>query len=126
MQRSSDGVHFNTLSNLSTEWTTINGAHVYPDAQPLKGNNFYRLNIINNDGKQSVSNTVLLVNNLVINISLYPNPFKNYVMLKADAGKYSISISDAKGKNIYSNKLNTNGDDVKILLPGFSQGFITL
>jgi hypothetical protein len=122
LERSSDSIHFTVLSNLSSKWTSINGAHVYTDAQPLKGNNFYRANIIDEDGKQSFSNVVLLVNNKIVNINFYPNPFKNYVMLHADAGKYLITIADTKGENIFNNTVAANGDDVKISLPELAQG----
>ncbi len=122
LERSSDGIHFTVLSNISAKWPAINGAHIYTDAAPLKGNNFYRLNIIDNDGKQSVSNTVLLVNNKLININFYPNPFKDYVTMNADEGKYLIRITDNKGKNILSNIINADGSDVKLLLPNLAHG----
>ncbi len=122
LERSSDGIHFTTLTNLRTNWKAINGAHVYADAEPLKGNNFYRLNVIDNDGKQTVSNIVLLVNNKFINISFYPNPFKNYVMLKVTAGKYLVTIADTKGKNIFSNTFNASGADIKLSLPNLAHG----
>ncbi len=121
LERSNDGTHFNTLSDLTAGWKSINGAHVYADGRPLNGDNFYRLNIIDNDGKQSVSQIVLLVNNQFAKISLYPNPFKDYIILKADAGKYFVHIADIKGKSVYTNTLHTNGDDTKIPLRGFSK-----
>ena len=86
LERSSDGIHFTVLSNLSSSWSSINGAHVYTDAQPLKGNNFYRLNIADNDEEHSVSNVLLLVNGKAPGVYFYPNPFKNYVMLRAKSG----------------------------------------
>ncbi|MEO8711617.1 MAG: T9SS type A sorting domain-containing protein, partial [Parafilimonas sp.] len=122
LERSSDGIHFVILSNVSAKWAVINGDHVYTDVQPLTGNNFYRLNVIDNDGKESVSNIVLLINNKSSNINFYPNPFKSYVMMKADDGKYSIIITDVKGRNLFNNSVNASGSDIKILLPDIAQG----
>ncbi|MEP6684619.1 MAG: DUF5060 domain-containing protein [Parafilimonas sp.] len=123
LERSSDGVHFSVLNNVSTQWTLINGAHIYTDMQPLQGNNFYRLSVTDNDGKQTTSNVVLLVNdNNKININFYPNPFKNYVMMHADAGKYVVTVTDIKGKNIFNNTINANSDDIKISLPNLAAG----
>ena len=123
LERSNDGIHFSTLSNVSASWPSINGVHIYNDETPLNGNNYYRLNVIDKDGKQSASQVVLLVNGKRINIVFYPNPFKDYVMMKADAGKYFISITDTKGKNIFNNIINADDNDAKILLPNLSQGF---
>jgi hypothetical protein len=122
LERSSDGINFTVLSNVSANWISINGKHIYTDAQPLQGNNFYRLNVIDNDGTQTTSNIVLLTNNKTININFYPNPFKNYIMMHIDAGKYFIVITDTKGKNIITNTINSNGNDLKISLPGLAQG----
>ncbi len=122
LERSGDGINFSMLSNVSAKWPSINGEHVYTDVQPLKGNNFYRLNVTDNDGKLSTSNIVLLVNNNLINIQFYPNPFKNYVMMKADEGKYFISITDNKGSNVLNTSINAGGMDAKISLLNLAQG----
>ncbi len=121
LERSNDGIHFSALSNLNTTWTSINGKHTYTDAKPLQDNNFYRLKMIDNDGKQTYSDVVLLTGKLV-NIKFYPNPFKDYVMLQAGAGKYLLNISDATGKLVYAKKVDVNGSDEKIILPALTSG----
>ncbi len=122
LERSSDGIHFSVLSNLSAKWTSINGDHIYTDVQPLKGNNYYQLNTIDNDGKQSASNIVLLKNGDVTGISFYPNPFKDYVMMKAGTGSYLITITDNKGNKVLNSIINANGNDVKISLGNIANG----
>jgi hypothetical protein len=122
LERSSDGIHFTILSNVGAKWAAINGEHIYTDAEPLKGNNYYRLNVIDNDGKESGSNIVLLVNNKSTNINFYPNPFKNYVTMRADAGKYFISITDTKGRNVFNNSVDASGSGIKIPLQNIAQG----
>ena len=122
LERSSDGIHFTILSNVSAKWPAINGEHIYTDGQPLTGNNYYRLNVVDNDGKESVSNIVLLENNNSTNINFYPNPFKNYVIMRADAGKYFIGITDTKGRNVFNNSVDASGSDIKISLPDIAQG----
>ncbi|MEP6465918.1 MAG: DUF5060 domain-containing protein [Parafilimonas sp.] len=121
LERSSDGIHFAVLNNVSAKWSSINGTHIYTDVQPLQGNNFYRLSVTDNDGKQTISNVVLL-NNKNIKIGFYPNPFKDYVMMRADAGKYFVMIIDNKGRNIFNNVINASGDDIKISLPNITTG----
>jgi hypothetical protein len=66
--------------------------------------------------------SLLLVNDHVINLRLYPNPFKDYVMLHADAEKYLIKIIDLHGKNILSNSVDASGADVKLPLTHLADG----
>ena len=76
----------------------------------MQGNNFYRLKITDNDGKQTTSDIVLLVNNKMINTRFYPNPFKDYIMMHADAGKYFVTLTDAKSKQVFNDVINIRGD----------------
>jgi len=122
LERSSDGAHFSVLNNLSARWSAINGDHVYTDMQPFKGNNYYQLNIIDNDGKRSRSNVVLLKNGDGDGINFYPNPCKDYVMMKASRGSYSVTISDSKGYKVLNSMLNSDGSDTKIALKNIASG----
>jgi len=121
LERSSDGIHFIVLSNLNSDLKSLNGQHIYTDELPLNGNNYYRLHIVNNDGNESISATVLVIDNKS-DISVSPNPFKDYIMLNADAGKYFVVITDSEGKNIFNSIFNTNGNDTKISLTTLTRG----
>lgn len=83
-------------ANAYTKINTVAGAgnsttshkYSYVDEQPLAGNNFYRLKMVDADGKFEYSNVVLLrvLNNDVL-LSVYPNPAAN---------KLNIAISSTE------------------------------
>ena len=122
LERSNDGIHFIALSNLSASWKTINGSHIYTDAQPLQGNNFYRLNVVDNDGKQATSGIVLLAINHVIKINVFPNPFKNSVTIQGDAGTYLLTVTNVSGKTILNKNININGAGITLPFYNMAKG----
>lgn len=62
------------------------------------------------------------LNNKAAGISFYPNPIKNYLMMKAPAGNYLISITNTAGTNVLGDKIITTGNDNKISLAGLAAG----
>ncbi len=99
LERSNDGINFIAISNASDNWTTIAGKHNYIDANPGKGDNFYRLKISDRDGTITWSGIVKLTNTKPA-VSVYPNPFTNYLVIQTDAGKYYAHITDGNGRMV--------------------------
>lgn len=91
VERSANGNDFTTLKLLSSGWASLNGTHSFIDDLPIKGNNFYRLKIVDNDGMESFSSVIKLFNKL-LRYSVKPNPFKDHIALKIEAGKYQVQI----------------------------------
>jgi hypothetical protein len=108
LQYSSDGVHFDKLSFISSK--AINGnsssklTYQFNDARALSGNAYYRLKQIDVDGKFSYSNIVLLKGaraNALSLSNLHPNPARNILNITIDApanNTVSIEIRDMTGK----------------------------
>ncbi|MDQ6764429.1 MAG: DUF5060 domain-containing protein [Bacteroidota bacterium] len=111
IERSAGGTSFDTLSNLSLAWSSIQGKHQYIDQEPLKGNNFYRLKIIDNDGLHSYSAIVKLVNDLV-KISVHPNPANENIFFNTGNGLYVAKIVDESGKTVLSKTINGSNSSV--------------
>lgn len=66
---------------------------------------FYRLKIVDVDGKYNYSATIALQITSGAGLSVYPNPVGDVINLTINAtvpGKYVISISDASGKLLYN------------------------
>lgn len=83
IERSGDGSVFEKLNSVTAVGnSSSNKAYSYTDINPLPVTNYYRLKMIDNDGKFTYSNLVVIAGNkpekIVIN-KINPNPFKNEI-----------------------------------------------
>ncbi len=74
VERSTDGVRFAAIGQ-------VIDAATFTDAQPADGANWYRVKATNAQGKSTVSPSRLLRNQRSTELSLYPNPARDRVML---------------------------------------------
>lgn len=104
VQRSNNGIAFETIGSVRAQSTAGSHSYYFKDAKLFTGNNFYRLQMTDNDGRGSYSNIITVkMNNENPSLSLYPNPAKNNTALLFNAtsqGKYLIKITDVSGKVI--------------------------
>ena len=104
LERSADSRNFNSVYSITADAVRCNQPFNYTDAQPLAGINYYRLKIVDADGKITYSNTIALINGTkgfaLMNIA--PNPVRgNSFKLNATsatASKTDIVISDMQGR----------------------------
>ena len=104
LERSGDSRNFSSINSITADALRCQQPFSYTDAQPLKGMNYYRLKMIDADGKVSYCGIVALlyaVKGFEI-ISIAPNPvtdgnFKLNVT-NAAASKMDISIFDMQGR----------------------------
>ena len=116
----------NAAGNSSTE-----KEYTFTNKTPVTGNNFYRLKMIDIDGKYSYSNVVLL--NLLkdnTTLLLYPNPSASilnveFLNLKANAN-IQMHIIDFSGKTIWTSQLKYNGSLYQIDISAFASGLYQL
>lgn len=86
------------------------------DNNPADGDNYYRLKMVDKDGKFVYSKVVKVTFNLSI-MSLYPNPAKDRVYLKnnilfTNGEQIAIDMINPLGQHLLSESLNTNGQDL--------------
>jgi hypothetical protein len=90
----------------------------YIDANPLEGANYYRLKIINIDGKVTYSDVVVLVNRSIDIVSIEPNPVPDGIFTLKIISKQNstaeIVITDAKGSTIQREKISIAAGTNKI------------
>ena len=105
------------------------GTFKYEDKNPLPGNNFYRLRIVDIDGKASYSYVILLNRKSGFTVEMYPNPVHNNLTVhfeNAKVGIYIIRVTDILGRNIMSQKINISRNDqtgdANIFLTGYAKG----
>jgi len=104
LERSADSRNFSNINTIVADAARCDQPFNYIDVQPLKGMNYYRLKMIDIDGKISYSGIVALLNAVkgFDIISIAPNPvvdanFKLNVT-NAVASKMDIIIVDMQGR----------------------------
>ena len=133
VERSGNGIDFTAITNVpavgSSNYSSI-------DASPLSGVNYYRLKMIDIDGKFKYSNvrTVLFDGSAVL-FDIYPNPVvtsKLYLHLQQNnyAGKAQAIITDIAGRSVQSININVvkGNNQMPISVNGLSTGtyFVTI
>ena len=119
VQRSTDGIRFTTIQTTSATQARCSQPFDFTDEHPVSGINYYRIKIIDIDGKSNYSNTISLILKTkgIELVGLSPNPVtKNDAVLKINTGDKSqvnIVISDFTGR-VVSNQTAE-------LLPGINQ-----
>jgi hypothetical protein len=110
VEYSADGVSFNKLGNVNGAGNSNSRINYgFNHLQPIAGINYYRLKMVDRDGKFAYSNTVALnvtIKGLSIT-AVYPNPFTDRVNIgitAAAADKATVKLFDNAGKLVYSNE----------------------
>jgi len=99
IERSNDGINFNTKGTVSTKGSGAN-SYLFTDESPETGINYYRLQSVDNDGAVSYSKVVscewLVVSN---HLKVFPNPSRNVVTV---VGNHilSLEVLDNRGRVI--------------------------
>lgn len=116
LQRSADGEHFRKVTFVNSK--AVNGTgtgmltYSFTDKSPVSGNNYYRLNQVDNDGKSTLSNVVLIkgeTGNESMTVELFPNPGSSWFTLiinSSNTQHVSIRVMDAAGNVVYEAKGN--------------------
>ena len=103
IERSADTRNFKPVTSIAATQARCNQPFDFTDARPLTGKNYYRLKMIDMDGKISYSPIVLIINgNKGIEFTgLYPSIVKNETLLgisSAKATTIETKITDINGK----------------------------
>jgi len=120
IEKSADGQVFNSLGVLPVTTALLVGKHTYIDAQPFTGNNFYRLKVVDNDGRFEYSNVILLKNTAGRIVYLYPNPVTDHLSISltgTPAGHYNFKVYDVSGKAILNSVYTINAVSQTVSLP---------
>ncbi len=131
LQRSINGTEFSTINVIkaagtSTTENKYNSKDIIEKELQSLNAIYYRLQIVDKDGKYTYSKVVKVSLSNKNEFIIYPNPAKNFINV---SGLYirTIQISDIGGK-ILLIKENVNSDASKIDISSFSKGlyFITI
>lgn len=108
IERSADGNNYAKIGEVPAAGYSASARNYsFTDASPLNGENYYRLKMVDKDGKfeYSVVRTVNFSAASDTYVSVYPNPFTEKVMVKlnvTNAGTAMIMVYDNSGKIVRS------------------------
>ncbi len=105
LERSSDGRNFEALHRIQGSGdVNVSKDYSYTDAQPLNGNNFYRLKQVDLDG--TITYSKILYENITQDskYNFSPNPFQDKITIQfpdKDHNGLFISLTDISGKSVF-------------------------
>ncbi|HMU69798.1 MAG TPA: T9SS type A sorting domain-containing protein, partial [Chitinophagales bacterium] len=124
VSRSSDGVNFNPLGEISaTGNATTSADYLLLDDEPLFGNNYYQLEVVNLNGEVDETYlTALYVDGTASRPVVYPNPSRGSVTISIPIGLplAGIQIFDISGRLI--REINTLSATVPIGINDLTTG----
>ncbi len=115
VQRSIDAIGFESIGRATARNTgALEQVYGLKDLQPLSGNNFYRIKIVEKDGKISYSNVVLVVNgSIAAIIKVQPNfisgTHTGIQFTNTPAGKYELTLYSLSGGRLWKQTVQHGG-----------------
>lgn len=120
IQSSVDGRNFETIGFVKA---TNSNTYSFVDTKP---STYYRLKINDNNGKFSYSEVRVINTKLeTLNVSVYPNPAKNNVVINNLMGNNNISIVNAFGQTVLQ-KSNITATNTTIDIAALQNGYYTI
>lgn len=117
VQRSSDGRTFTAIGSVPAGRKSTQNDYLFTDASPLGGANYYRLKIIDEDGRFTYSAIVWASNTNTASIVIYPIPVKDKITMKLNSltqNVYNVAVTDVQGRVVLRATFNVDaGTTVK-------------
>ena len=124
VERSGDQSGWTTLGTVKAKgYSSTTTNYKYTDQNPVKGTGYYRLKMVDLDGKFTYSKTVSVTSdNDSRPLVIYSNPFNDQIRMKVNVSRAQnlvMTVSDMLGKNYISKSYQAqSGDNYVNLLPG--------
>ena len=121
VQSSINGTTFNNIARVAARNTSGNNDYSFTDTNPLNGVNFYRLQMVDRDGKTTYSSIIKIVFTDKNELQVFPNPAKNTITVNGLQSKGIIKIIAADGKLVKQILVVANSSkiDISALAKGF-------
>ncbi|MCG2615488.1 T9SS type A sorting domain-containing protein [Terrimonas sp. NA20] len=118
VERSTDGRIFSLLSIVSSG--TLNGHYRYDDPSDRTSNaSYYRLKMVDNDGRYKYSQVVMVRNALIAALKLFPNPVSSVMQItvpEAGEGTLALQVFDAQGRLLITRTYERTGGVMAVTL----------
>ena len=114
IERSGNGNNFVAISNVAAKGNSSTKVNYSTfDKLPLIGINYYRLKIVDQDGKFKYSKIVSVnISNQLIPLKIFPNPASDILFVQASGNNEiaTFKIEDAMGRTVKGAELTLNGN----------------
>ena len=123
IERSSDGINFPKAASVNF----VNGKNNYQfiDENIAKGTNqFYRLKMVDNDGRYTYSNIIKIQTGTLSSWLISPNPVRDYLTINGLAGTGEIRILDLTGKVLH--KMNVTSQSASMNVSFLTKGIYVI
>ena len=95
IQRSKDGQNFSKIGNVYARGTSaLLNSYSFKDITPFKGTNYYRLSMVDLDGKMSYSKTV------AVNVKVTHSFTTGYARLSSETKKINFTLNSDREQNV--------------------------
>lgn len=130
IEHSKDGNKWDSIGFVNSKQVgnlKVNSNHyIFRDLSPFNGSNFYRLKIMEMDGKSQWSEIRnVYFDGIVEEVKIAPNPAKQYLLINNLNDAEIIQIRNVKGQIVKEMKVNSQGE-YKLDLGQFSSGMYFL
>jgi hypothetical protein len=135
IERSTDGFNYSAIASIAARGTDYSGSsYVSEDLLPSKNVNYYRLKMVDKDGRFSYSWIVIAdFNDNTSLVKIFPNPVSGDLYINFDNAVnneiYSCTLVNSQGQLVWSSEINTASTSTRsINSRQFANGiyFITL
>lgn len=124
VERSANGRDFTAIAQVAPRSNQADKeSYTSFDPSPMTGANFYRIKVLEIDGKVIYSKLLKVdIGRITKGISLYPNPVAGKevtVGFSAIKGQYTLRIINAAGQELFTQRLNHPGGNISqaVILP---------
>ena len=116
VQHSTDGSHWNNIGNVAAAGNSVaDKAYRFLHTTPEVGNNFYRLNQIDIDGKSTYSNVVSILSTIPNTaVKILSNPIQNGLLQVQVGQAQSIVLQNAVGQIMVQKTLSQGLNNINV------------
>jgi hypothetical protein len=114
IQHSIDGRNFVDIGTVSGSNTSGNQYYSYTHSEPVKGNNYYRIKQVDNDGKVSYSKLLIYFYGENSSFRVLTNPVVNGQMSVQIIQSSVLMLFNSEGKLIKKEQLSTGNHNISV------------
>jgi hypothetical protein len=119
IQRSPNSQTWQTIGSVKAANSASGAKYNFADDAPLSTTSYYRLQMIDNDGKMDYSKIISISNNANKKaLAVYPNPAKTELNLVTDGNTEGVTIMDLTGRTVRQ----FNGNSAKVNIADLPNG----
>lgn len=124
LEKSADGIRFESSQSVPARNTGIRDNYSTTDVQPFAGDNYYRLKMVDRDGKFSYSPVERVNFGKPVSVTIQPNPAYHKITLQGLDGVERILIRDMSGRLQLQAKVT--GSNLQLNIQQLVKGTYTL